>query len=134
MNPVVTHHSTSDKKITLFMRLFRGREDLYPRRFESRKTGKSGYQPVCTNEWARGLCEKPKVKCGVCKNRQFLPVSREAVREHLMGVDASGRFFVMGVYPLMRDERCAFVAADFDRACWQEDVVAVDIVTTKWSQ
>jgi superfamily II DNA or RNA helicase/very-short-patch-repair endonuclease len=121
----VTNQSTPEDKITLFMRLFRGREDVYPKRFESQKTGKSGYQPVCANEWARGLCDKPRIKCGTCKHRQFLPVSREAVRQHLMGVDASGRFFVMGAYPLLLDERCAFVAADFDRLSWQMDVTAV---------
>jgi hypothetical protein len=41
--------------------LFRGRDDVYPRRFESRKAGKSGYAPACANEWVRGVCEKPQV-------------------------------------------------------------------------
>jgi hypothetical protein len=59
----VDHQSSAEAKITLFRSLFRGREDVYPRRFENRRTGKSGYQPACANEWARGLCEKPKVKC-----------------------------------------------------------------------
>lgn len=55
--------STSQAKIALFRSLFRGREDVYPRRFESRKTGKSGYAPACANEWVRGICEKPRIKC-----------------------------------------------------------------------
>ena len=78
--------------------LFRGCEDVYPRRFESHKTG---YSPVCANEWARGVCEKPKVKCGDCFNRRFLPVTDETVCWHLSGHD-DGRNFVMGVYPMLQ--------------------------------
>jgi hypothetical protein len=37
---------------------------VFPRRFESKRTGKSGYQPVCRNEWIRPPCQKPKIKCG----------------------------------------------------------------------
>lgn len=59
----VTQTSSSQSKIDLFRSLFRGREDVYPRRFESRKTGKSGYAPACANEWVRGVCEKPRIKC-----------------------------------------------------------------------
>ena len=66
-------------------------EGEYPRRFESRKTGKSGYQPACANEWVRGLCEKPRVKCTECPSRRFLPVTDEAIRWHLSGQDDSGR-------------------------------------------
>jgi superfamily II DNA or RNA helicase/very-short-patch-repair endonuclease len=121
----VNNLSLPDAKVELFMRLFWGRHDLYARRFESVKTGKSGYQPACANEWARGLCEKPRVSCGTCRYRRFLPITREAVGQHLMGQDAAGRLFVMGIYPLMLDERCAFVAADFDREQWRDDAAAV---------
>ncbi len=107
------------------MSLFRGRDDLYARRFESLKTGKSGYAPACANEWARGLCEKPKVACAACRNRKFLPVTPEVISQHLTGKDASGRPFVLGVYPLLPDERCAWVAADFDGDAWQDDAGAV---------
>jgi hypothetical protein len=55
---IVDHRSPPQAKIALFRTLFRGREDIYPRRFESRRTGKTGYQPVCANEWVRGVCEK----------------------------------------------------------------------------
>ena len=122
---LVHHHSSPEAKISLFRSLFRGREDVYPRRFESRKSGKSGYQPVCANEWARGLCEKPKVKCAVCPQRRFLPVDNEVVRWHLAGRDDAGRDFVMGMYPMLQDESCFFLAADFDKTHWQEDAEAV---------
>ena len=96
---VVNHLSSVEVKIALFRSLFRGRDDVYPRRFESRKTGKSGYQPACTNEWVRDLCEKPRVKCASCPHRTFLPVTDDVSRWHLSGQDDDGRDFVMGVYP-----------------------------------
>src|SRR5208337_3107226 len=95
----VHHRSSSEAKIALFRSLFRGREDVYARRFESRKTGKAGYSPVCANEWVRGVCEKPKIKCAECPQRRFLPVTDEVIRRHLSGHDDDGRDFVMGVYP-----------------------------------
>ncbi len=125
MAALVHHRSPPEAKIALFRSLFRGREDVYPRRFESRKTGKSGYQPACANEWARGLCEKPKVKCGACPHRRFLPVTDDVIRWHLAGREDDGRDFVMGVYPMLQDETCRFLAADFDKAHWQEDVAAL---------
>ena len=121
----VHHHSPPEAKIALFRALFRGRDNVYPRRFTNRKTGKSGYQPACANEWARGLCEKPKVKCLDCPRRAFLPVSDDTVRWHLSGRDDEGRDFVMGVYPMLRDETCFFLAADFDKEAWKDDARAV---------
>jgi len=111
-------------KIALFRSLFRGREDVYPRRFESRTSGKSGYAPACANEWVRGLCEKPRVRCAECRHRRFLPVTDEVIRWHLSGRDAEGMPFVAGVYPLLQDETCRFLAIDFDKAGWREDAVA----------
>jgi hypothetical protein len=67
----VTQHSSPDVKIALFRSLFRGREDVYPRRFESRKTGKAGYSPACANEWIRGVCDRRAVKCTDCPNRRY---------------------------------------------------------------
>ena len=79
MNDTVGVHraSPAQSKIALFRSLFRGREDVWPRRFESLRTGKSGYAPACANEWRPGVCEKPRIKCAVCPNRQFLPVTDE---------------------------------------------------------
>jgi superfamily II DNA or RNA helicase/very-short-patch-repair endonuclease len=120
----VDQHSSSVVKIALFRSLFRGREDVYPRRFESRKTGKSGYAPACANEWVRGICEKPRIKCAECSQRRFLPVTDDVVRWHLSGYDADGHPFVAGVYPLLRDDTCFFLAVDFDKAGWREDAAA----------
>jgi superfamily II DNA or RNA helicase/very-short-patch-repair endonuclease len=111
-------------KIALFRSLFRGREDVYPRRFESRRTGKAGYAPACANEWVRGICEKPKVKCGMCPNRRFLPLTDDVVRWHLSGRDDAGQPFVGGVYPMLSDETTFFLAVDFDKTGWREDATA----------
>src|SRR5215207_3649848 len=121
---LVNQTSPSQAKIALFRSLFRGREDVYPRRFESRKTGKTGYAPACANEWVRGICEKPRIKCAECPNRRFLPVTDYVIRWHLSGSDAEGQPFVAGVYPLLQDETCFFLAVDFDKAGWREDSAA----------
>lgn len=121
----VTQASDQPRKIALFRSLFRGREDVYPRRFESRLTGRSGYAPACGNEWVRGLCEKPRIKCAACPNRQFLPVTDDVIRWHLCGRDPTGRDCVIGVYPMLPDESCHFLAADFDGDAWQQDASAV---------
>lgn len=121
---VVTSRSPVASKIALFRSLFRGREDVYPRRFESRKTGRSGYQPACANEWAHGVCEKPRIKCSECSHRRFLPATDEVVFQHLSGLDDLGRDFVMGVYPMLLDETCFFLAVDFDGGTWQADAGA----------
>jgi superfamily II DNA or RNA helicase/very-short-patch-repair endonuclease len=121
----ISNQSPSSAKITLFRSLFRGREDVYPRRFENRKTGRSGYQPACANEWARGVCDKPRIKCSECANRRLLPVTDNVIRQHLSGVDDLGREFVMGVYPLLVDETCYLLAVDLDGDGWQEDARAL---------
>jgi len=108
----------------LFRSLFRGREDVYPLRFESRKTGKCGYQPACANEWVKGVCNKGRIKCAVCPNRSLLPLTDEVIRRHLSGYDDRGNDFVIGLYPMFLDETCFLLAVDFDKESWQEDIVA----------
>ena len=108
---------TTDQKIALFRRLFRGREDVYPQRWESAK-GRSGYSPACGNEWKSGICHKPRVKCGDCNQRQSLPVTDQVIYDHLAGKQT------IGVYPLLSDDSCYFLAADFDESDWREDAKA----------
>ena len=120
----VDQRSTADAKIKLFRSLFRGRDDVYPRRFESRKTGRSGYAPACGNEWIRGICEKPRIKCADCQHQRFLPMTDEVIRWHLSGFDPAGQPFVAGIYPMLQDETCFFLAVDFDKEGWREDAGA----------
>lgn len=121
----VNHCSPTEAKIALFRSLFRGRDDVYPKRFESRTSGKTGYSPVCANEWVRGICEKPRVKCATCQHRQFLSVTDEVIGWHLTGRDNRDNDFVAGVYPMMLDETCFFLAMDFDKQNWRDDSRAV---------
>jgi hypothetical protein len=109
---------TTAEKVALFQRLFRGRTDVYPVRWESKTSGKSGYAPACANEWRPGVCEKPRIKCSDCANRLFIPISDEVIYGHLAGKHT------VGVYPLLRDDTCHFLAIDFDEAEWREDARA----------
>ncbi len=123
----INNQSPQEDKIRLFRSLFKGREDVFPRRFENSKTGKSGYAPVCRNEWATGICQKPKIACQDCNLRAFVPVSDEIIRNHLKGIapnDRPGKDFTMGVYPMLTDETCWFLAVDFDKSTWAEDAKA----------
>ncbi|MCY3821223.1 MAG: hypothetical protein OXH52_18035 [Gammaproteobacteria bacterium] len=89
----IDRRSSPDRKIALFRSLFRGREDVYPRRFESRTSGRSGYAPACRNEWVPGVCDKPRIKCAECPNRRFLAITDNAIRQHLLGADEHGKPF-----------------------------------------
>ena len=114
--------------MALFRRLFAGRPDVFPVRWENRKTAKSGYAPACCNEWVRGICGKPQVKCGECPHQAFIPVTDDIIEKHLRGGDGarpSGGDFVAGVYPLLPDETCWFLAADFDEENWAADSLAM---------
>ncbi len=127
VDATVTQQSASKDKVNLFRDLFKGRDDVYPKRWENSKTGKSGYSPVCSNEWKPNVCEKPRIKCGDCQYRSFLPVSDQVIINHLAGIDSVRNQladFIIGVYPLMQDERCWFLVVDFDKASWQLDVSA----------
>ena len=123
----VTAASPSAQKVGLFRKLFSGRIDVFPVRWENSGTGRSGYAPACRNEWVRGVCEKLQVKCGECPNQAFIPVSDDIIASHLRGKDAARRGdapFVCGVYPLLADDTCWFLAADFDGEEWATDALA----------
>ncbi|SCC94499.1 hypothetical protein THIX_60557 [Thiomonas sp. X19] len=104
--------------MALFRRRFRGRSDVYPVRRESKRSGKTGYAPACANEWRAKVCEKPRIPCSDCSHRRLLPLSAAVIDDHLAGKHA------IGVYPLLEDGTCGFLAVDFDEAEWREDVCA----------
>ena len=121
-NASVTNTSSSREKVDLFRRLFAGRPDVFPVRWDNKKTGRSGYSPACANEWVKGICEKPKVKCGACPHQKFIPPDEKVIEKHLRGGNGN---FVAGVYPLLPGDTCWFLAADFDKASWAEDAKAL---------
>jgi superfamily II DNA or RNA helicase len=121
----VTSASSTAEKIALFRNLFRGREEVFPRRWENARSGQAGYSPVCRNEWVRGVCGKPQVKCGECPNQAFVQFGDDVLRSHLTGKAAGNSVdFTAGVYPMLPDETCWFLAADFDKKSWKQDVAA----------
>lgn len=111
--------STPEEKIRLFRSLFRGREDVFARRWYSAQKEKSGYSPVCANEWKYGVCIKPKGKCSKCENRVLVPLDDTIVYKHLSGKDVNGQD-VVGLYPILPDDTCYFLAIDFDDGAWQK--------------
>ncbi|MBT2290416.1 hypothetical protein J7E73_14950 [Paenibacillus albidus] len=115
----VHQYSTVEDKLALYKSYFRGRDDVYPIRW-SNKQGKSGYSPACANEWT-SVCEKPRVKCSVCKHQGFMSLTSEVLSAHL---DAR-QDRTIGIYPMLPDETCWFLAMDFDKHDWRQDVTAV---------
>jgi superfamily II DNA or RNA helicase len=112
----ILESSSINDKIDLFRSLFRGRDDVYARFWISRKTGKSGYSPVCKNEWVPKVCKKPIMKCSECPNRELVPLDDEIIRKHLAGI------YIVGIYPMLQDETCYFLAVDFDKEDWVDNV------------
>ena len=119
----VTNNSSSLEKVELFRRLFAGRPDVFPVRWESGRSGRSGYSPACFNEWVKGVCGKPKVRCRDCPQQKFIPPDADVIERHLRG-GRDGNF-VAGVYPLLQDSTCRFLAIDFDKASWADDANAL---------
>ena len=109
---------SNDQKVALFRSLFRGRTDVFPKHWQNQNKQTTGYAPACANEWVPGICEKPRVKCGECPNQAFIAVTGQVIIDHLRGRH------IAGVYPLLEDETCYFLALDFDRADWKNDVAA----------
>lgn len=131
-NTVVHKYSSPDDKIGLFRSLFYGREDIFARRWYSSKKEKSGYSPVCANEWREGVCLKPKGSCSKCENRELVPLSDAVIYSHLSGKDAYGRD-VVGIYPILPDDTCYFLAIDFDDGDWQDNISEVRNMCASWN-
>ena len=125
-----------EERVAIFHSLFKGREDVFARRWFSKTTGKSGYQPVCINEWRRGVCDKKKFKCADCPNRHFAPLTYQDLYRHLEGKDENC-CDVIGLYAIMPDNNCAFLCTDFDdKSCkhgYKDDVLAFVGVCKEWN-
>jgi superfamily II DNA or RNA helicase len=124
-----------DEKIALFRNFFKGRDDVFARRWFSKTTEKGGYQPVCINEWRRGICDKKKHKCAECPNRNFAPLTNQDIYRHLEGKDENG-CDVIGLYVVNSDNKCSFLCADFDdKNCthgYKNDVLAFIPICREW--
>lgn len=109
---------SSEEKVKIFMEIFKGRTDLYAKRWTSNKTGKSGYSPVCKNEFSVYKCDKPRIKCNECPYRELLPLTEDVILKHLKGD------ITIGIYPLLPGDLCNFLAIDFDKKTYEKDVIA----------
>ncbi len=125
-----------EERVAIFHSLFKGREDVFARRWFSKTTGKSGYQPVCIDEWRRGVCDKKKYKCADCPNRHFAPLTYQDLYRHLEGKDENC-CDVVGLYAIMPDNNCTFLCTDFDdKSCkygYKDDVLAFVGVCKEWN-
>jgi hypothetical protein len=108
--------ATPDERVALFLKLVRCRTSVYPKMWENKKKGTKGYSPACDNEWRPGVCEKPRVKCSECRNQAFRPLDETAAKDHLLG------HITIGTYAIREDDTCVFLACDFDRTSWSDDV------------
>jgi len=120
----VNYYSAKEDKIALFMSLFKGRRDVYAKRWQNKK-GKSGYSPACLNEWIPGICRKPRIKCSKCDKKSYSILNEAIVEKHLQGE------IVIGIYPMCLDEACYFLAIDFDNEGWQKDIAVIRDACTK---
>lgn len=109
---------TVNQKVALFKQLFKGRADVFATRWQNSK-GRSGYSVACHNEWVPGICKKPDIKCSECPNRQHKALDDQAIYDHLTGKH------IVGLYPLLPDNTCHLLAADFDKDGWQDTVKAM---------
>ena len=112
---------SQQEKVTLFLELFRARKSVYPRHWKNQKTGKSGYFPVCSNEWGPNICDKPKIKCTDCTRQAFVPFDEKAALLHLQGRE------IIGTYALCEYDQCIFLAVDFDGNHFESDALAFKV-------
>ena len=111
----VSNNSLPQEKVELYMTLFKGKKDVHAKRWQN-KQGKSGYSPVCANQWVKGICNKPQIKCSACKNRIYTDLDADAINRHLRGIE------ILGIYAMQTDETCYFLAIDFDDDGWEKDI------------
>ena len=107
-----------------FARSFAGATTSIPAASRAARRASPAIRRRVPTSGSAACAKSPRVKCAACPQRRFLPVTDDVVRWHLAGRDDDGRDFVMGVYPMLQDETCFFLAADFDKTHWQEDAAA----------
>jgi len=125
--PGINSNSVPSEKIRLYMSLFKGRDDVYAKRWESKQKEKSGYSPSCLNEWKSGVCGKPKGTCAGCTHKAYASLDVKVIKDHLLGK------MVAGIYPMRLDETCWFLAIDLDKGEWQKDVRALRDVCAEFA-
>ncbi|OOM07236.1 TOTE conflict system archaeo-eukaryotic primase domain-containing protein [Clostridium saccharobutylicum] len=119
INHSININSTLKEKIKLYRSLFHGRNDVFALRWDNESKNTHGYKPYCINEWKHGICNKSEVKCSDCDFRKFKSLEDKDIVDHLSGQKT------IGLYPLLSNDKCKFLAIDFDDTSWQKDVLLV---------
>ncbi len=104
----LTSKSSVREKVAMFRSLFRGREDVYASYWINERTGKKGYSPACEDPWS--------LRKG--QPRKYLPLTDQVIQDHLSGTKT------IGIFPLLKDNSCWFLACDFDGEGWKLDATA----------
>lgn len=102
-------------KIKLYRSFFRGREDVFARRWD--KNG--SYFPDYTFDWNEFNAHK--ANGGTIKdfkNKKTTPITDEIIHKHLSGQ------ITVGIYPILEDNTSYFLAADFDGTNWLNDCLS----------
>jgi superfamily II DNA or RNA helicase len=118
-NLSININSTLEEKIKLYRSLFYGRNDVFALMFYNKSKNKPGYKPYCINEGKHGICNKWEIKCSDCDFRKFKSLEYSDIAEHLSGHKT------IGLYPLLPNDKCKFLAIDFDKNSWQKDILLV---------
>lgn len=95
----VTTASPPEAKVAFYRALFRSREDVYAVRWDNDRTGRGGWMPAVRGGFRKGV--RPA-------DRDHLPLTEEILTRHLSGEPE------IGLYPLLDDDHCHWLAADFD--------------------
>lgn len=105
----VDARSSSRVKVEFYATLFGARRDVYAVRWESARTGKSGWMPAVEGGWRKG---RP------ASEMQHLPLTPEVLAAHLTG-DVH-----IGLYPMLRGDQTCWLVADFDGQAAMLDALA----------
>lgn len=114
---MVDHDSSPGEKLDFFGALFGARADIYATRWENKRTGKAGWLPAVRGGWRK---ETPAAA------RDHLPLTKEVLRAHLSGETH------VGLYPLLDNDLCHWLAADFDGQTAMLDALAY--LKAAWSR
>ena len=105
----VAMSSPVEDKLALYADRFRARSDVYAVRWENTRTGADGWMPAVAGGWRKGMDRR---------GAAYLPLTAEVVAAHLVGD------VFMGLYPLLADNTCQFLVADFDGPAAMLDALA----------
>lgn len=127
---IIHPNAITENMANKFFGMFWGRQDVYAKRSVNKETGKVAYYPQCNNFWTSVCHKKMKdgVNCKDCKSRSYKTITKKDILNHLQG-NSYNASDVIGVYPLLSNGTCRFMALDFDnhdKGAEEKDFANVD--------